>query len=93
MQPGIPGVAQNWATALVACALAALLVVGSRWASARLRRPWMGQLLVVMAVVWAVRLAWKVKWTGDDAFISFRYAANWAAGHGLVWNPGERVEG
>ena len=29
----------------------------------------------------------------DDAFISFRYAANLVAGHGLVWNPGERVEG
>jgi arabinofuranosyltransferase len=29
----------------------------------------------------------------DDAMISMRYAANWAAGHGLVWNPGERVEG
>ncbi|PIE19290.1 MAG: hypothetical protein CSA65_02890 [Proteobacteria bacterium] len=29
----------------------------------------------------------------DDAYISFRYAANLAAGHGLVWNPGELVEG
>ena len=29
----------------------------------------------------------------DDAFISFRYAENFAAGHGLVFNPGERVEG
>jgi len=29
----------------------------------------------------------------DDAMISMRYAANWADGHGLVWNPGERVEG
>lgn len=29
----------------------------------------------------------------DDAFISFRYAANLAAGHGLVFNPGEPVEG
>ena len=29
----------------------------------------------------------------DDAFISFRYAANLAEGYGLVWNPGERVEG
>lgn len=30
----------------------------------------------------------------DDAFISFRYAKNFAAGHGLVFNPGfERVEG
>ena len=29
----------------------------------------------------------------DDAFISFRYAENLVAGHGLVFNPGERVEG
>lgn len=29
----------------------------------------------------------------DDAFITLRYAANWLAGHGPVWNPGERVEG
>jgi hypothetical protein len=30
----------------------------------------------------------------DDAMISMRYAKNFAAGHGLVWNPGgERVEG
>lgn len=29
----------------------------------------------------------------DDAFISFRYARNLARGHGLVMNPGERVEG
>jgi arabinofuranosyltransferase len=29
----------------------------------------------------------------DDPWISFRYAANLASGHGLVFNPGERVEG
>jgi len=29
----------------------------------------------------------------DDAFISFRYAAHWAEGSGLTWNPGEPVEG
>lgn len=29
----------------------------------------------------------------DDAFISYRYAANLAAGQGLVFNLGERVEG
>jgi arabinofuranosyltransferase len=29
----------------------------------------------------------------DDAFISFRYAKNLAAGNGLVFNIGERVEG
>lgn len=29
----------------------------------------------------------------DDAYISFRYAQNLVEGHGLVFNPGERVEG
>jgi hypothetical protein len=29
----------------------------------------------------------------DDAMISMRYAWNFSHGHGLVWNPGERVEG
>jgi hypothetical protein len=31
--------------------------------------------------------------TYEDALISLRYAANWAGGHGLVYNPGERVFG
>ncbi len=29
----------------------------------------------------------------DDAMVSMRYAWNLAHGNGLVWNPGERVEG
>jgi arabinofuranosyltransferase len=31
--------------------------------------------------------------TNDDAFISFRFARNLSSGNGLVFNPGERVEG
>jgi len=49
-------------------------------------------LLVVFlaaSLLWALSLAWM----GDDAYISFRYARNWLEGHGLVYNPGERVEG
>jgi len=30
---------------------------------------------------------------GDDCYISFRYARQLMLGHGLVWNPGEAVEG
>ena len=33
------------------------------------------------------------RFTADDAFITFRYAANLAAGHGFVYNVGERVLG
>lgn len=37
--------------------------------------------------------AWRLRWLSDDAFISFRYAENLVAGHGLVFNVGEHVEG
>src|SRR5947207_91368 len=40
-----------------------------------------------------VLFAWWNRFIQDDAFISFRYADNLARGFGLVWNPGERVEG
>ena len=36
--------------------------------------------------------AWHA-WGADDAYITYRYAQNLAEGHGLVFNPGERVEG
>jgi hypothetical protein len=32
-------------------------------------------------------------YTSDDAYISFRYARNLSDGLGVVWNPGEYVEG
>ncbi len=38
-------------------------------------------------------LALRTGYIVDDAFISFRYAKNLARGLGLVFNPGERVEG
>lgn len=38
-------------------------------------------------------MAYQNAFIQDDAFISFRYARNLVNGHGLVWNPGERVEG
>jgi len=38
-------------------------------------------------------LAYLARFVQDDAFISFRYAANLASGNGLVFNPGEHVEG
>ena len=46
--------------------------------------PWLALL------VWLSSVAWFLT---DDAFISFRYARNLLEGHGLVFNPGERVEG
>ena len=31
---------------------------------------------------------WWLRGVAEDAFISFRYGRNLAAGHGLVWNLG-----
>lgn len=45
-----------------------------------------GVALVVAQALWFHHLV-------DDAFITFRYARNWVDGHGVVFNPGERVEG
>jgi arabinofuranosyltransferase len=51
----------------------------------------LGFLLATVAL--GLAWAWKLVWVCDDAYISFRYAANLLDGHGLVWNVGERVEG
>jgi hypothetical protein len=49
--------------------------------------------LVLIAILALTYLAWESKFIQDDAFISFRYADNLVQGHGLVWNPGEQIEG
>jgi hypothetical protein len=85
--------AETWPLALAMAAL--LLLVQHPAAQARLaglsRRARQTLLALVIAggLVWAAALAWVC----DDAFISFRYAAHWAHGQGLVWNLSERVEG
>lgn len=51
------------------------------------------QVAFLLAAVVACRLAAvRACPTYDDAFITFRYAANLAAGHGLVFNPGAAWE-
>ncbi len=47
----------------------------------------------VAALLYALWAAWRGGWVSDDAFITFRYAENLVLGLGLVYNPGERVEG
>lgn len=47
--------------------------------------------LVVLACLWQQWRLWPLY--AEDAFIALRYAENLALGHGLVWNPGEPVEG
>jgi hypothetical protein len=48
-------------------------------------------LVVIVAIFVAHSLS--LNFTQDDSFISYRYAKNFISGHGLVFNPGERVEG
>jgi hypothetical protein len=52
--------------------------------------PW--RILAGAAVLLALVLA-AHPWLCDDIFITFRYVDQARAGHGLVYNPGERVEG
>lgn len=52
------------------------------------RRLWWLLPVTVLGIYAAVHF-----WVCDDAFISFRYARNLIDGRGLVFNPGERVEG
>lgn len=47
-----------------------------------------GPASLLIAHMWRVR-----SFTIDDAYISFRYARNFSRGLGLVYNPGERIEG
>ncbi len=52
--------------------------------------------VMLLHLPWLALLGWlsSVAWfLCDDAFISFRYVRNLLEGHGLVFNPGEYVEG
>ncbi len=62
--------------------------LSGREVDARGRRVALGAAIAALTA-----LAWRNRFVQDDAFISFRYARHLVEGHGLVWNPGERVEG
>lgn len=49
------------------------------------RRP-LFWILAALAVLAASAQAWYLRWTCDDAYISFRYAQHFVEGHGLVFN-------
>src|SRR5689334_10099421 len=61
--------------------------VGSRWLFPLL----VG--FVAPAVLLVVNMRRAAPLTIDDAYITFRYARNLVRGLGLVYNPGERIEG
>jgi hypothetical protein len=47
----------------------------------------------LILLIGAVGFVWWRAWVCDDAFITFRHVANFLAGHGPVFNVGERVQG
>jgi len=49
-------------------------------------------ILLILLAIFVVNAIF-LDFTQDDAFISFRYVRNFVNGEGLVFNPGERVEG
>src|SRR5262245_16319000 len=54
------------------------------------RRP---GILALFAIALLLPHGLAIGFLNDDAFISYRYAKNWVDGLGLVFNPGEHVEG
>lgn len=49
-------------------------------------------VLVALVVLGLAALAWRQRWMADDAFINLRVIDQLLAGHGPVFNAGERVE-
>ncbi len=49
--------------------------------------------LLVMLLGSRIVLSLATSYTADDAFITYRYAANLAEGRGFVYNEGEKVQG
>jgi arabinofuranosyltransferase len=46
-------------------------------------------LLPLLTLAW---MGWQHRWTADDAFINYRIVGQLLAGHGPVFNAGQRVE-
>ncbi len=61
--------------------------------AARLAERMLPFLLLLAGVAAFLGETWRELPQIDDAYISYRYARNLVEGHGLVFNPGERVEG
>lgn len=77
---------------VVEVALAGLAWALAAWVVPR-KWPFLG-LALAACMLWMV-VAGRVlgDWQIDDAYISYRYAWNFANGYGLIYNPGEVVEG
>lgn len=60
---------------------------------ARLTRRYALAAIAGSAAILLLQSRFYFHYTSDDAYISYRYARNLSDGIGLVWNPGEHVEG
>ncbi len=60
--------------------------------SVRVMRSWHWWALAAVPVVIVAVAAWQRRWLDDDAFINLRIVDQIKAGHGPVFNAGERVE-
>ncbi len=49
--------------------------------------------LLAPAIPFVLGILVSLEFVKDDAYISFRYAHNLVTGHGLVFNPGDKLEG
>lgn len=56
-------------------------------------RRWHAYLIAAILIAFGVYWANDLRWFCDDTFITLRYVKNLLAGRGLVYNPGEFVEG
>ncbi len=73
--------------------LASMALLASAWAVLLAKEPISRLALALLATLVSFSGMLWPSWFSDDALISFRYAQNLVAGHGLVYNIGERVEG
>jgi hypothetical protein len=86
---------------LCSALIAGLALLAAQSVRARKSAPFWGEPLFAVAlglavfmVVVALGYAEKHRYNlVDDGYISLQYAKNWSSGHGLTFNPGERVEG
>ena len=54
---------------------------------------WESAIFLVAAILWPALYAYYTQQIWEDFFITFRHSQNLVEGHGLVYQPGERVHG
>jgi hypothetical protein len=74
-------------------ALGAMGAAALSYALARLTRQYAVAAILGATAILLFHGIFYFHYTADDAYITYRYASNFAHGQGLVWNPGQWVEG